>query len=304
MLARGAPHTDTALHKAVNLALSLSGPVLLKVVFHIAEGRLFRQGTYGARAEGLPLSENDLRVGVRRALVLSRKVQVDIRFLISLKAEEGLKGNIKTVFSHLCAAMRADLIRHIAARGARKLLRNLRIEIRVAAVRADVMRRQRIHLGDAGRISDKGGADGAAGAHEIALFVRVLHEFVGNDVHDGKTVLDDGIQLLVEPLLHQSRQRISVLRMCHAVAELLQLFIRVLNDGRALVGPHRRDALYHACDFLRVFDDDFLALLRAEISKLSQHFLRGAKIERRLSVGVIIFIAEKDHAPVNLIFRI
>ena len=159
MLSRGAPHPDAPLHKAVNLALSLSGPVLLKVVFHIAEGRLFRQGTYCARAERLPFSEDDLRIGVRRALVLTRKVQVDIRLFVSLKAEEGLKGNIKAVFSHFCAAVRADLIRHVAARGARKLLRNFRVEVRVAAIRAYIMRRQGIHLGNAGRIGDKGGAD-------------------------------------------------------------------------------------------------------------------------------------------------
>ena len=304
MLSRGAPHTDTALHKAVNLALSLSGPVLLKVVFHIAEGRLFRQGTYCACAERLPFSEDDLRIGVRRALVLTRKVQVDIRLFVSLKAEEGLKGNIKAVFSHFCAAVRADLIRHVAACGARKLLRNFRVEVRVAAIRAYIMRRQGIHLGNAGRIGDKGGTDRAAGAHEIALFVRVLHEFVGDDVHDGKPVLDDGIQLLVEPLLHKSRQRIPVLRMRHAVAELRQFFIRMLNDGRALVGPHRGDALHHACEFLRIFDDDFLALFRAEIGKLAQHFLRRSKIERRLPIGIVIFVAKKNHATVYLIFGV
>ena len=166
------------------------------------------------------------------------------------------------------------------------------------------MRRQGIHLGNAGRIGDKGGTDRAAGAHEIALFVRVLHEFVGDDVHDGKPVLNDGIQLFVKSLLHKSRQRIPVLRMRHAVAELRQFFIRMLNDGRALVGPHRGDALHHACDFLRVFDDDFLALFRAEIGKLSQHFLRRSKIERRLPIGIVIFVAEKNHATVYLIFGV
>ena len=304
VLSRGAPHADTALHETVDLALSLSGSVLLEVVFHIAEGCLFCQGSHGAGAERLPFSEDDLRVGMRRALVLTGEVQVNIRLLVALKAEEGLKGNVKAVFSHLCAAVRADLIRHVTARGARKLLRNLRIEVRVAAIRANVMRRQGIHLGDTCRVSDKGRADRAARSHEIALFVRVLHKLMGDDVHDSEAVLNDGIQLLIEPLLHQCRQRIPVVRMRHAVTELGEFFIRTLNDGRALVRTHRRNALHHARNFLRVLDDNFLALLCAEVGKFPQHLIRGAEIERRLLIRIVILVAEKDHAPVNLILRV
>jgi hypothetical protein len=74
MLSRGAPHADTALHEAVNLALSLSCSVRLKVILHIAEGCLLGERADRSGAEGLSLAENDLGVGMRRALVLTGEV--------------------------------------------------------------------------------------------------------------------------------------------------------------------------------------------------------------------------------------
>ena len=97
VLARGPADADAALHNAVDLAVALGLSMFLVIIFHVAVGRLIRQGADGARPEGLSFSENDFRVIVGLALVLSGEIQVDIRLLVSLKSQEGLKGDIKAI---------------------------------------------------------------------------------------------------------------------------------------------------------------------------------------------------------------
>ena len=72
---------------------------LLIIILHITESRLVRQRTDGSRPEGLAFSENNLRIAVGLTLIVAGEVQVDIRLLVSLKSQEGLKGNIKAVLS-------------------------------------------------------------------------------------------------------------------------------------------------------------------------------------------------------------
>ena len=56
-----------------------------------------------------PFAKDNLRVIVRLTLVLAGEVQVDIRLLISLKAQEGLKRDIKALLRHHGTALRAAL---------------------------------------------------------------------------------------------------------------------------------------------------------------------------------------------------
>ena len=74
VLASGAPYAHAALYDPVDLAVSLPLPMLLKIVLHIAEGRLVRQGADGPCPEGLALSKDHLRVIVGAALVFSGEV--------------------------------------------------------------------------------------------------------------------------------------------------------------------------------------------------------------------------------------
>ena len=71
VLSRRSPDSHAAGDNAVDLAGSLSLSPLLVILFHIAEGRFVRQGSDGSRPEGLPFSEDYLRVIVGAALVFS-----------------------------------------------------------------------------------------------------------------------------------------------------------------------------------------------------------------------------------------
>ena len=87
-------------------------------------------------------AEQLLGVPVGAGLVFSGEVQVNIRRLVPLKAQERLKGNVVTVLVHMRPADGAVLFRHIKARA----IRAVGNKFAVLAFGADVMGRQRIYL--------------------------------------------------------------------------------------------------------------------------------------------------------------
>ena len=125
-------------------------------------------------------------MGVR--LIFARKVQVDIRFLISLESQESLKRDIKTFFFHLCSAVGTIPVRHIAAGHATEFLHFRRIKITVFALRTDIMRRKRIYLGDTRHGRREGRSHGSTGSYQISVLIGFMYQFLGNDVHYRVTV--------------------------------------------------------------------------------------------------------------------
>ena len=234
--------------------------MLFIITEHIAVGCFFLDGTDRSCLEGLSFSEQDLRVGMCLALILSRKIQVDIRLLVSLEAEEGLERDIESVLDERLSAYRAVLVRHVITGTVLIFLRDLRVKIHIVAFWAAVVRRQRIDLGDPAEGCCQRGAHGSTGAYQETVLHAVLHEALRNDVHDGVAVADDRVQFLVETGLYDIRQVISVHGSCRIIAGSLQLLIRVLNDRRALVRTDRSDALTHVRDPVRHIDHDFSGL--------------------------------------------
>ena len=72
-------------------------------------------------------------------LIFSRKVQVNIRLLIPLKPQKGLKRNVKAVLYQVFPAYRTDLIRKVTACVSRICLNLRRIKITVMAGRTPVV---------------------------------------------------------------------------------------------------------------------------------------------------------------------
>ena len=104
---------------------------------------------------------------MRFCLILSGEVQIDIRcFFISGIAKEGLKGDIKAVPAQLSAAAGTVFFRHVRS-AAEASVGN---EFREATFRTDIVRRERIHFGNAGHICYDGGSDTSPAADQIAVF--------------------------------------------------------------------------------------------------------------------------------------
>ena len=82
---------------------------------------------------------------VRNGLIIAREIEVDIRSLIALKAEENLERDIIALLFELRSANGAFLIGKIdTAAGL-----GFEHEFTVLTVRAKIMRRKRVYLGNA-----------------------------------------------------------------------------------------------------------------------------------------------------------
>ena len=158
VLAGGAADANAAKGQPVFLRPAGHDAVLLQILLHKAVGRLFRQGTDGACPEHLGLTEHLNGVAVGPGLVFAGEVQVDVRHLAAAEAQEGLKGNVKSVLHVFGAADGTNLIRHIRA-AAVAAVQN---EFAVFALRTAVVGRQGVDLRNAGHISHQRRADGAS----------------------------------------------------------------------------------------------------------------------------------------------
>ena len=94
-----------------------------------------------------------------RGLILAGKVQVNIGHFISFKSKEGFKGNIVTIRVHRHTAMRAILIRQVESGADRTVGKKLA----VLTFFANIVRSQRIYLGNAHHGCRKGRADRSTG---------------------------------------------------------------------------------------------------------------------------------------------
>ena len=85
-------------------------------------------------------------------LIHAGKVQVDIRLFVAIEAQERLEGNVMAVDEHRLAANRAILIGQVEAVEVDAVVDPLT----VLAVGAQIVRRHRVDLGNAGKVRDGG----------------------------------------------------------------------------------------------------------------------------------------------------
>ena len=88
------------------------------------------------------------------------------------------------------------------------------------------------------------------------------------------------------------------------IADSGQYLIGIGDDRRTFIRAHRRHGVHHIRDQIGVGDHDFLRLVVAQILKLLQHLLRGAQVERRLVVRILVLSRGHDDPAVNLVLRI
>ena len=121
----------------------------------VAIGSLICKSADSTSLKGLPITKDYGSIGMSLRLIITREIQIDIRLLISLESKEGLKRDIKALLGQLMTADRTDLIRHVTAGISRKGLYLRRIKIHIVALRAQIVRRQRIYLCDTGHCGYK-----------------------------------------------------------------------------------------------------------------------------------------------------
>ena len=152
-------------------------------------------------------------------LILTRKIQVDIGHLIAVKTKEGFERYGKSFFFERCAAARANLIGQAHAAAHALVL----VQLEILALRAQIVRCERVYLGDIRHKSDERRADRTTRADQIAVLKRLTHQLLRDHVHHVVAVADDGLELTVQSRLHDLRQRIAVHALCLLAAHGFQL---------------------------------------------------------------------------------
>ena len=152
VLTRRALDAGAAHNKAVFLGAVDGLAALLEVFFDVAVGGLILQTGDRARLEHVFLAEQFLGVAVDVGLIHAREVQVNIRLLVAVEAEEGLKRDVVALDDHRLAADRASLVGQVEAVKVYAVVDPLA----VLAVGAQIVRRHRVDLGNAGKVRDGG----------------------------------------------------------------------------------------------------------------------------------------------------
>ena len=225
-------------------------------------GGLIRNGADGAGFKHISLAEQLTHVLMGGCLILAGKVQVDIRYLVSLKAQKGLKRNGKTVLLHRRTADRTILVRHVGADGVFAVFKKL--TVLAVGVWANVVRTERVDLGDVRQKCRKGGTDTASGTNQIPGVVRLLYQLMRNHIHDGISVFYNTVKLLIHPCLHNGRQHLAIDTVCLFMAHIHQILLTVFNRRRIRAVFHRLNRLAQIRNPVGVGDDDLFCLFFAE----------------------------------------
>ena len=270
--------------------------------FHdVAVGRLILDGADGAGAEYVVLAEQFFRVFMGLRMVFAGEIQVDIRYLVAVEAQENREGDVVTVLMQRCAALRAFLIGQVEAAADF----TLRKELAPLAVRADVMRRQGIDLRNVGHSRHEGRADGPTGAYEVAVVIGMLNELMGDVIEHAEAVAQDRRKFFDEPVLDDLRQGIAVNLMGLFIAHVLQGLRRAgnLREVQRFL-RHGAHVFNHFIDLVGIGNDDFASPFFAEVSEFFQHFVSRAQVQVGLELGVLKALAGHEDFPVYLVFRV
>ena len=174
VLPRGAAHAHDSLRQTVFLCPARRKAALFQEFAYIAVGCLVGQRTNSSGAKHLGFAEHLDGMTVRFGLVLSRKIQIDVRHFVAAKPQERFKWNIKAIFHIRRSTLRAHLIRHIGATA----IRTIQNKLAMLTFGAAVMRRQRVNFRNPGHIRHQRRSNRTTGAHQITIFQRTLYQLL------------------------------------------------------------------------------------------------------------------------------
>ncbi len=300
VLAGRALDANAAEREAVHLRLRQGLAALLEVLEDIAVGRLFRQRADRAGAEHVIRAEELFGVFMRLGLIFAREVQVDIGHLVAAEAEERLKRDVETVLAQLRPAPGAHLVRHIRAAAEARA----GVKVRILALRADIVRRERVDLRDAGEIRHERRADAASAADQIAMLEGVGDKFLRTHVNDVIPAREDVMQLGLDAVGDEFRRVFAVDGRHLAIDQVFELLGGVFDLRRVEILRQELEHLDAVGNGVRVRDNDLLRLFRAEVGKFVEHLLRRAVIERHGLVRVGEFLGRQQDAAEDLLLGI
>ena len=210
MLPGTAPDPGAAYRDPLNLTAAFPLLTFLIIILYKSISRLVSQRADRSRFKSMSFTEQYLCVFMGLCLIISGKVQVDIRLLVSLETEECLKRNIKAGLNKRLAAHRAVLIRHVKSAASGKCPYLFRLKVTVMALFAVIVRAQRIYLRDSRHSGNERGTYRSPGSHEITVRIGFPYQFLCDDIHNCIAIGNNGVKLFLQALRHLDRKILTV----------------------------------------------------------------------------------------------
>ena len=230
------------------------------------------------------------------------EVQINIRNLIAVEAQENRKRDIMTVAQHSGAAFGTILRRQVKA--AVDLI--VHKEFAVTAVRTAIMRFQRINLGNIQHRSNKGRAYAATRAYQVTAVDRMLNQLMRNVIQYGEAVADNRIQFHLQAVLNNLRQLFAVPFMRLSIGQIAHGILGTGNRRRiqlVAVG-NRLNAFNHIRNLIGIRNNNLVGCLLAQIRELLEHLLRSMQVQRRLQIRILVALTGLQNRTQLCILRI
>ena len=107
--------TCCTLRQSLYFCVTVKFIVIPLIPFHKTISCFGSDCTNRTSTKGIFLTKNISDIQMSTRLIFTRKVQVNIRHLVTIEAKEGFKRNILSIFTQLMSTMRTIFIWHIKA---------------------------------------------------------------------------------------------------------------------------------------------------------------------------------------------
>ena len=126
------------------------------------------------------------------------------------------------------------------------------------------------------------------------MLIGVCNKLLGDHVQNRKSVLDNGVQLLVKTLLNDVWQRVAVSLLSSLPCDSGKLLLGIIH---AWGECSRRNGSDIRIDHIRylvcIGNNDLVSLFLAQVGKFLQHFISRPEIQRRLIFGIGKLVVHK-----------
>ncbi len=182
---------------------------------------------------------------------------------------------------------------------------SVRKKFTVLAMRANIMRRQRIDFRNVGHRSDKGRTDRPTRPYEIAVIVGMFYQFVRNVIQDTEPVAENRCKFFFQSVFYDFRQRVAVNPVRFFITHVFQRFGRTgnLREVQCFL-RHRPNIFNHFINLVGIGDNDFSGAFFAKVHKFPKHFIRSPQVQIRLELRIFKALARHQDFTINFIFRI
>ncbi len=230
MLAGRALDTADARCQSSDFRLPYRLLMLFMVIVHHGIGIFLRIAGNRAGPESILTAKHLFNKLMCSTLIFAGEIEINIGLFVALKAQKSFKGDVLALFDHLHFALRTCLGRQIVTGS----VFTADIKYGVVAIRADIMRRQRIDFRNTTECGHKRRAHRTSGTDYIAIGIGLTNQFAGDIVHDGKAIITDRIQFFFDPVFDQFRQLsvLTVNRLSRCPGAFDQNLLGLFNERR------------------------------------------------------------------------